>query len=253
MCYILHDMVKKYKAAARAMGVFALTFVLALSFDSCARKRSENAAPAAAAPAGPVNPAAAPAAQPQASSALGASAAQPAAPQSGSAPGALPPGPRPAAVLSASLRAYGLGADRPITPSDFDIGPMQDLRNARGPAKEVLDVARAFVAGLSTGKLDTAILDPASRPALALLLAPPEASTSSGASGPEGASGYRLGSIKVVGDSASLAIGIPEGNGSARERGRLSLGLSGGRWYVEAFELDPRSAPASAARQSTQE
>jgi len=250
MCYILHDMVKKYKSAAGAMGLFALAVLLVLSLDSCARKRSGNNAATTAAPVGAVIAAGARAVQAQTASAAGAGASaapiQPAPPQTASTPGALLPGPRPAAVLAASLRAYGLGADRPIVPEDADIGPLQDLRNARGPAKDVLAVAQAFVAGLSTGKLDTGILDPASRPALALLLAPAENPAPSGAAPPGGSSGYRLGAIEVAGDSASLAIGIPRSEGPGRERGRLSLGLSGGRWYVEAFVLDPEAPSASA-------
>jgi hypothetical protein len=241
-------MIKKYKAVAIPVGFFALTLLFAASFQSCARRQRENIArqpTEGGSASGSTVEAGALGGAPAASPAPSAIEPQPPAP-AGTAPTALNASPPPAATLAASLRAYGLGADRPILPEDFDIGALQNLRGSQGAIKDILSVAQRFIEGLSTGTLDTGLLDPAVRPVLALLLAP-SVNHFSGK-----LSSYRIGAIEIKGDSASLEVGIPESDeksGSksemARGRGRLSLGLSEDRWYVEAFVLDRGPEPST--------
>ncbi|MGO8695088.1 MAG: hypothetical protein ACLQMF_15615 [Rectinemataceae bacterium] len=217
-------MARKYKATAIPVGLFALTFLFGISLLSCAHRRPESLPP-------------------QLSGAGGASKPAPQSAEAGPAVAPLPTATTslgPEATLAASLRAYGLGADHPILPEDFDIGALQDLRKQEGAAKDILPVVQKFIAGLSAGTLNADLIDPAVRPALSLLLEPSDKLS------PASAASYRIGSIEVTGDSASLEIGIPNKeskNEIVHLRGRLSLGLSDGRWYIEAFVLDRGPAP----------
>jgi hypothetical protein len=127
---------------------------------------------------------------------------------------------------------------------DFSLGLLQSYSPASGDEAAVFAVARAFMDGMAAGKLDEALLLPEAREALSILLAPEAPKAGSAASS------YRLGSIDVHGDGASLRLRLPSaatpaaGVAAIREEGLLSLRRSGEAWYVEALALDP---PASGA------
>ncbi|HOX32279.1 MAG TPA: hypothetical protein PLB91_08105 [Spirochaetales bacterium] len=142
----------------------------------------------------------------------------------------------PKLSLSASIRAFGLGAPGLARlPEDFSLGPLQDLRAAGGPEAEVLSVAGRFIKAYAAGKLEPELLYPDSREALALLLAPAGAVTPGGLPG-------RLGAIAVEGSSATLRLRLPSSPGEERVEGSLALGLVDGVWYVEALGLDPQAS-----------
>jgi len=233
MCYILHDMTKKYRAFGALAVLTASFFFVAVFMASCARKSTSGAAQPAASPQAIASAAQTGTAQPTAASAAEKTVSSPLA--------ARKP---PQAPLAASLRAYGLGTDRALMPDDFDVGALQDTRSLPDEAKDILPVARRFIDGLAGGAIDDSIFDPAARSALALLLSPTKKPLPDSAAAD--AKRYRIGRIRVAGVSAALAIGIPREGAAGYDIGRLSLLRSGGTWYVEAFVPVKKGPPGGA-------
>jgi len=167
----------------------------------------------------------------------------------GQAPEKPPAAAKPAPTLAAALRSFGLGVPSvPRIPEDFALGPLQSYRPAEGDEAAAFAVAKAFMDGVTAGKLDENLLLPEAREALSVLLAPPPAQVAppepQAAKG-AAASSYRLGEITIKGDDASLMLRMPRSEASSfREEGLLSLRKAGGAWYVQALALKP---PDSAA------
>jgi hypothetical protein len=206
-----------------AAGLIGTAFIL----SSCARKNQASQSP--------------PASAASASEAPGAGApAVEALP--GQAPGKRPAAAKPALTLAAALRAFGLGVPSvPRIPEDFALGPLQSYRPAEGDEAAVFAVAKAFMDGVTAGKLDESLLLPEAREALSVLLAPAAPQASRGAAAPS----YRLGEITIKGEDASLMLRMPRSDASSvREEGLLSLRKAGDAWYVQALALKP---PDSAA------
>ena len=218
----------KYSVSPRARSGRAALALLALGIAAsalaCSRRESQ------AGPAGQGAPTAV---------LQGGEEARPAEKRQAGQPKAPPAAARPPKLsLSASIRAFGLGAPGLARlPEDFSLGPLQDLRASGGPEAEVLSVAGRFLKAYAAGKLEPELLYPDSREALALLLAP------AGAVAPGGLPG-RLGAIAVEGSSATLRLRLPSSPGEERVEGSLALGLVDGVWYVEALGLDPRASGA---------
>jgi hypothetical protein len=237
----------KYGECRRRAGILFIVAALAVAgplASSCARGKKEDASRGTAPNAGGTSrdaglrPGAIPASQ----------QAKPAAPQS-AAPASTPaPAARP--ILSASLRAFGIAASTPLLPSDFGIGLLHDYRDADPERASVLARARLFMDGIAAGRIDPELLAPASRIALAILLAPlaAPAEAQQPAQGlPTESAGkartlYRLGAFKIEGGMASLRL--PGRAGSPRSEGLLTLGRTGEEWYVEGLSLE---APPSAS------
>lgn len=229
MCYILHDMAEKYRAGGPCIALLAALCLVTFSVAACSRKSSGSV------PAAPVPGAAAGAQAPGQQVAKSAPAA--------AVPPSLAARKPVAPPLAASLRAFGLGADRTVMPDDFDVGPLQDTRNLSDESRGILTVARRFVEVLASGTTDATLFSPASRPALSLLLAPAEKPAAGSA--PADAGRYCLGRIRLAGEDAALTIGVPRAQAAGYDCGRLSLIRSDGQWYVEDFV--PGERPTSEA------
>jgi hypothetical protein len=161
---------------------------------------------------------------------------------------------KPSAPLAAQLRAFGLGAaSKPRTAWDFSLGPLQSFRPESEELTGALSVARAFMDGLASGKLDQKLLLPEARDALSVLLAPsPRKAEKDEPEGNAAARGYRLGAIVVSGEDASLKVRLPaaalpsDGGEAVRVEGLLSLRRVDDAWFVESLALDPAASGALA-------
>ncbi len=134
---------------------------------------------------------------------------------------------QPKSALTASLRAFGLGANAALMPEDFAIGPLQDRR--AGASLAAFRTAQRFMDGYSDGRLDPGLLYPAERAILEITLAP--------AADPKTPERFRLGKLTVDGDSAWLRVRQVPRDADPGRQGLLSLRSSDGEWYVESLSI----------------
>jgi hypothetical protein len=173
-------------------------------------------------------------------------------PMRGTASANAPPPPAPThrtpprPTISAALRSFGLSGIQALMPEDFSLGPLQDLRTKDPRASAALAIARSYMEGYSLGSVDPALFDPDLRGILAVVLAPPPRPDPSKAGAKEGAApadegrpAYRLGQIKLDGDSASLRVRLPGPSLGKGREGLLSLRSVDDVWYVESLSIDP--------------
>ncbi len=147
-----------------------------------------------------------------------------------------------AAPLMASMHGFGLKVPSiPRMPQDYSLGPLQSHHPEKGDESDAFMVARSFVEGIASGKLDKKILLPEARDALVVLLTPPSPDPGSPTMKP-----YRLGAISLEGSSASLRLRLSSAVDATRQEGLLSLRKSEDLWYIEAFALDPPVSGAMA-------
>ena len=140
-----------------------------------------------------------------------------------------------AVPLMASIHAFGLKVPSvPRMPQDYSLGPLQSYHPEKSDESDAFTVARSFVEGMASGKLDKEILLPEARDALAVLLTPPPPDPGLPTMMP-----YRLGAISLEGSSASLRLRLSTAVDTARQEGLLSLRKNEDLWYIEAFALDP--------------
>ncbi|MEI6877021.1 MAG: hypothetical protein WCL50_18055 [Spirochaetota bacterium] len=140
----------------------------------------------------------------------------------------------------ASIHAFGLKVSSiPRMPQDYALGLLQSYHPEKGDESDAFTVARSFVEGIASGKLNKNILLPEARDALAVLLDPPPPDPGLPTMKP-----YRLGAISLEGSTASLRVRLSSPVDAARQEGLLSLRKHEDVWYIEAFAVDP---PASGA------